>query len=180
MNYENINNEFSSFSFQKQNLFCMLGLYLFSLSSNIFGYTAYLFLESFGFVEQKIIAWNGQGLFWFLILFFGSLFILFIPIEFLNEFKIQNTSFRDLLINIISVILISLAFLVVFQFSLNPTNQIIFDLIEIGKAISFSGFITIPLLLFIDHNMKNRISLSGNASFNIILLVWILSSQIFL
>ena len=143
-------------------------------------YTAYLFLESFGFVEQKIIAWNGQGLFWFLILFFGSLFIWFIPIEFLNEFKIQNTSFRDLLINIISVILISLAFLVVFQFSLNPTNQIIFDLIEIGKAISFSGFITIPLLLFIDHNMKNRISLSGNASFNIILLVWILSSQIFL
>ena len=71
MNYENINNEILRFNFQKQNLFCMLGLYLFSLSSNIFGYTAYLFLESFGFVEQKIIAWNGQGLFWFLILFFG-------------------------------------------------------------------------------------------------------------
>mgnify|MGYP007000457893 len=70
-------NEFSSFSFQKQNLFCMLGLYLFTLSSNIFGYTAYIFLESFGLVEQKILSWNGQGLFWFTILFCASLFILF-------------------------------------------------------------------------------------------------------
>ena len=180
MNYENKNNEFLSFNFRKQNLFCMLGLYLFSLSSNILGYTAYLFLESFGFVEQKIITWNGQVLFWFLILFCVSLFILFIPIEFLNEFKIQNRSFRDLLINIISVILISLISLVLFQFSLNPTNQIIFDLIEIGKAISFSGFIAIPLLLFMHHNVKNRIPLSDNISFSIILFAWILSSQIFL
>tara|TARA_X000000950_G_scaffold276395_1_gene364235 strand:- start:2391 stop:2933 length:543 start_codon:yes stop_codon:yes gene_type:complete len=180
MNYENINNEFSSFSFQKQNLFCMLGLYLFSLGSNILGYSAYLFLESFGLVDQKIISWNGQGLFWFLILFSASLFILFIPIEFLNEFKIQNKSFRDLLINIISVILISLISLVFFQFFLNGTNQIIFDLIEIGKATSFSGFISIPLMLFMHHTAKDRIIFSNSTSFSFILLAWILSSQLFL
>ncbi len=180
MNYENINNEFSSFSFQKQNLFCMLGLYLFSLGSNILGYSAYLFLESFGLVEQKIISWNGQGLFWFLILFSVSLFILFIPIEFLNEFKIQNKSFRDLLINIISVILISLISLVLFQFFLNATNQIIFDLIEIGKAISFSGFISIPLMLFMHHTASDRITFSNSTSFSFILFTWIFSSQLFL
>tara|TARA_B100000886_G_scaffold314374_1_gene251621 strand:- start:297 stop:839 length:543 start_codon:yes stop_codon:yes gene_type:complete len=180
MNYQNFNNEITSFSFQKQNLFCMLGLYLFTLSSNIFGYTAYIFLESFGLVEQKIISWNGQGLFWFTILFCASLFILFIPIEFLNVFKVQNESFRNLLINIISVIFISLFFLVLFQFSLTPTNQIIFDLIEIGKAISFSGFITIPLSLFIHHSLKSKILLSDSISFSLILFVWIMSSQIFL
>ncbi len=85
MKYQNLNNEISSFSFQKQNLFCMLGLYFFSLGSSILGYSAYLFLESFGLVQQKIISWNGQGLFWFLILFCISIFILFIPIEFLNS-----------------------------------------------------------------------------------------------
>jgi len=157
-----------------------LGLYLFTLSSNIFGYTAYIFLESFGLVEQKIISWNGQGLFWFTILFCASLFILFIPIEFLNVFKVQNESFRNLLINIISVIFISLFFLVLFQFSLTPTNQIIFDLIEIGKAISFSGFITIPLSLFIHHSLKSKIHLSDSISFSLILFVWIMSSQTFL
>ena len=84
MKYQNINNEISSFSFQKLNLFCMLGLYFFSLGTGILGYAAYLFLESFGLVQQKVITWNGQGLFWFLILFCISIFILFISLAVSN------------------------------------------------------------------------------------------------
>ncbi len=180
MKYQNINNEISSLSFQKQNLFSMLGLYFFSLGSSILGYSAYLFLESFGLVQQKIISWNGQGLFWFLILFCIAIFILFIPIEFLNIFKIYNNSFKDLLINIISVIVISVTFLVFFQFFINARNQILFDLVDIGKSTSFSGFITIPLILFIHHNIKNRINFSDYFSFSLLLFAWIISSQIFL
>ena len=180
MKYQNVNNEISSFSFQKQNLYSMLGLYFFSLGSSILGYSAYLFLESFGFVQQKIITWNGQGLFWFLVLFCIAIFILFIPIEFLNIFRIYNSSFKDLLINIISVIFISLTFLVFFQFFITTRNQILFDLVEIAKSTSFSGFITVPLMLFVHHNIKNRINLSDSTSFSLLLFVWIISSQIFL
>ena len=180
MNYENINNEILRFNFQKQNLFCMLGLYLFSLSSNIFGYTAYLFLESFGFVEQKIIAWNGQGLFWFLILFCVSLFVLFIPVEFLNIFKIYNSSFRDLITNIIIAIFTSLFFLIFFQFFIDPQSKIVSDVIDIGKAVSFSGFIAVPLVLFLQHNLIRTIDLKDSVSYSIVLFLWVMSSQIFL
>ena len=80
------------------------------------GYSIYLLLESFGIVEKSVTTWNAQGLFWFLILFCVALFILFIPVEFLNIFKIYNSTFKDLIINIIFVIFTSLLTLVFFQF----------------------------------------------------------------
>ena len=74
--------------------------------------------------------------------------------EFLNTFKIYNISFKDLLTNVILVIFTSLSFLVFFQFFLSPSNQIISDIIDLGKAVSFSGFITVPLILFVVHNAR--------------------------
>ena len=63
------------------------------------GYSVYLLFESIGLIEQTIITWSAQGLFWFLILFCTALFILFIPVEFLNTYKIFNSTFKDLILN---------------------------------------------------------------------------------
>ena len=104
-------------NFQKKKVFGIFSLYLFSLGTTFLGYSSYLFLEAFGLVERSVTTWNAQGLFWFLILFCVAIFILFIPVEFLNTFKIYNISFKDLLTNVILVIFTSLSFLVIFNFS---------------------------------------------------------------
>ena len=82
--------------------------------------------------------------------------------------------------NIILVIFISLVSLVFFQFFLNPTNLILVDIIDIGKAVSFSGFIAIPLILFLQHNLKRPIGVSNSFSFSLIYFLWVLTSQLFL
>ena len=180
MNYQNLNQEISSLNFQKKYFFSIFGLYLFSLGTTILGYSVYLLLESIGVVNKSIISWNAQGLFWFLILFCLALFVLFIPVEFFNVFKIYNLTFKDLIINIIFVILTSLITLFVFQFLLNPSSLIIRDIIDIGKAVSFSGFIAIPLILFLQHNLKRTIDFSDTFSYSMMYFVWVMSSQIFL
>ena len=180
MNYQNLNQEISSLNFQKKYFFSIFGLYLFSLGTTILGYSTYLLLESVGIVEKSVITWNAQGLFWFLILFCVAIFILFIPVEFLNTFKIYNISFKDLLTNVILVIFTSLSFLVFFQFFLSPSNQIVSDIIDLGKAVSFSGFITVPLILFLVHNLTRTIGFPEKFSYSFTLFVWVLSSQLFL
>ncbi len=180
MNYQNLNKEISNLNFQKKYFFSIFGLYLFSLGTTILGYSTYLLLESVGIVEKSVITWNAQGLFWFLILFCVALFVLFVPIEFLNIYKIYNLTFKDLIINIIFVILTSLLTLIFFQFFLNPSNLIMNDLIDIGKAVSFSGFIAIPLILFLQHNLKRTIGFSDNFSYSLTYFAWVISSQIFL
>ena len=180
MNYQNLNQEIGSLNFQKKYFFSIFGLYLFSLGTTILGYSVYLLLESFGVVDKSVISWNAQGLFWFLILFCLALFVLFIPIEFFNVFKIYNLTFKDLIINIIFVILTSLITLIIFQFLLNPSSLIIKDIIDIGKAVSFSGFIAIPLILFLQHNLKRTIDFSDTFSYSMMHFAWVMSSQIFL
>ena len=180
MNYQNLNQEISNLNFQKKYFFSIFGLYLFSLGTTILGYSIYLLLESVGIVEKSVTTWNAQGLFWFLILFCVALFVLFVPVEFLNIYKVYNLTFKDLIINIIFVILTSLLTLIFFQFFLNPTNLIMSDIIDIGKAISFSGFIAIPLILFLQHNLKRSIGFSDNLSYSITYFAWVISSQIFL
>ena len=137
-------------------------------------------MESIGIIEQQVITWNAQGLFWFLILFCVSLFVLFIPVEFLNIFKIYNSSFRDLITNIIIAIFTSLFFLIFFQFFIDPQSKIVSDVIDIGKAVSFSGFIAVPLVLFLQHNLIRTIDLKDSVSYSIVLFLWVMSSQIFL
>ena len=124
MQYETIKNNEIDFSFESKNFSSILGLYLFSLGAVFSGYSLYLLLEATQRVDRNIITWSGQGLFWSLILFFIALFILFIPVEFLNIFKIYNSTFKDLIFNIIYSIGISLLSLVLFQFFINSETLI--------------------------------------------------------
>ena len=138
MQYETIKNNEIDFSFESKNFSSIFGLYLFSLGAVFSGYSLYLLLEATQRVERNIITWSGQGLFWSLIIFFIALFVLFIPVEFLNVFKIYNSTFKDLIFNIIYSIGISLASLILFQFFINSETVIMNDISSIGKSVSFS------------------------------------------
>ena len=180
MQYEVSKLSRNSISFNRNQVFSVVGLYCFVLGTSLLGFSVYLFLESSGFVTQVFISWSGQGLFWTLVTFFLSLFILFIPIEFLNEYFIENRSFKNLLTNIISVIFVSLFFLVVLQILLRNQNIFINEYLAVARAVSFSGFISIPLVLFIFHNFGKNLYLVNKYSYSLILIIWILSTQVFL
>ena len=135
----------NNLSLNKSQVFSVIGLYCFVLGTSLLGFSIYLFLESSGFVEQAFINWSGQGLFWSFITLFISLFVLFIPVEFFSEYFIENRSFKNLLTNVVSVIFISLFFLVVFQVLLRNQNVFLTEYLVITRAVSFSGFISIPL-----------------------------------
>ncbi len=154
MQYETIKSNEIDFTFESKNFSSIFGLYLFSLGAVLSGYSLYLLLEATERVERSIITWSGQGLFWSLILFFVALFILFIPVEFLNVFKIYNSTFKDLIFNIIYSIAISMASLVLFQFFINSETLIMNDISSIGKSVSFAGFIAVPLILFLQHTFE--------------------------
>ncbi len=168
------------FKLESRNLYSILGLYFFSLGSAISGYSLYLLLEVAGRVDRNIISWNGEGLFWFLLLFLGALFILFLPVEFIGTYRLYNSTFKDLILNIVYCIFISLFFLFMFQYLIEPQNLIMNDVSSIGKATSFSGFIAVPIFLFLQHSLRNTTSFIDRVAYSSTLLIWVLSSQLFL
>ena len=170
----------NNLSLNKSQVFSVIGLYCFVLGTSLLGFSSYLFLESSGFVEQAFINWSGQGLFWSFITLFISLFVLFIPVEFFSEYFIENRSFKNLLTNIVSVIFVSLFFLVVFQLLLRNQNVFFTEYLVIARAVSFSGFIAIPLVLFLFHNFGRNLYIINKYSYSLILIIWIISTQIFL
>ena len=107
------NQNFMSLNFRQ--LKTTLSLYFFTLGTCMLGFSLYLFLESTNFSERLITTWSGQSLFWSILIFFVSLFLLFLPIEFFASFKILNSSFGDLIANIVLTILTSLFFLIFFS-----------------------------------------------------------------
>ena len=169
-----------SLNLNRRLVLTVVSLYCFVFGTALLGFSIYLFLESSGFVNQVFISWTGQGLFWSLITLFVSLFILFLPVEFFNEYFIENSSFKNLLTNIVSVIFISLFFLVIFQILLRNQNIFINEYLVIARAVSFSGFIAIPLILFLFHNFGKNILVIKNYSYSLVLIIWIVSTQIFL
>ena len=178
MQYEEIKLGKNNISLNK--IFPVIGLYFFVLGTSLLGLSVYLFLESSGFVEQALINWSGQGLFWSFITLFISLFVLFIPVEFFSEYFIENRSFKNLLTNVVSVIFVSLFFLIVFQVLLRNQNVFVTEYLVIARAVSFSGFIAIPLVLFLLHNFGRNLYIINKYSYSFILIIWIISTQIFL
>ena len=180
MQYQRLTDNEMNFTLQSKNFLSIFGLYFFSLGTIFSGYSVYLLLETTERIERSIVTWSGQGLFWCLILFFMAIFILFIPVEFLNVYKIYNSTFKDLIFNIIYSIGISLASLVLFQFFINSETLIMNDISSIGKSVSFAGFIAVPLILFLQHTLRGSLSIIDKLSYSFTLFIWIISSQIFL
>tara|TARA_B100001113_G_scaffold51487_1_gene37574 strand:- start:40 stop:609 length:570 start_codon:yes stop_codon:yes gene_type:complete len=176
MNYQNTKKVFG-FSFK--NILSIASLYFYTLGTLILGFSSYLLFSTINGTNQ-LTNWSGQSLFWTLIVFFAAIFILFLPVEFFNSIKLSNSSFNDLIANVIMVISFSLFFLLVFQTGLGNDNLILIELKAITRSVSFSGFIVVPFVLFILQNFSNRFQMLKKFSFSIVLLTWIISSQFFL
>ena len=170
----------NNISLNKSQVFSVMGLYCFVLGTSLLGFSIYLFLESSGFVDQAFISWSGQGLFWSFITLFISVFVLFIPVEFFSIYFIENRSFKNLLTNIVSVIFVSLLCLVIFQLLLRNQNVFLSEYLVIARAVSFSGFIAIPLVLFLFHNFGKNLYIINKYSYSLVLIIWIISTQLFL
>jgi len=63
---------------------------------------------------------------------------------------------------------------------LRNQNVFINEYLAVARAVSFSGFIAIPLVLFIFHNFGKNLYLINKYSYSLILIIWILSTQVFL
>jgi hypothetical protein len=157
-----------------------LSLYFFTLGSSFLGLSLYLFLETVGYTDKVITSWSGQSLFWVVIISSISIFFLFLPIEFFNQFKLSNSSFNELMVNIISTILISIFSLVLFQILL-PENMLLSPYMgSLTRATSFSGFIVIPIFLFFLNYIERSIRLVSEYTYYFVLLMWIVSSKFFI
>ena len=131
----------NNLSINRSQIASVIGLYCFVLGTSLLGFSVYLFLESSGIVIKALASWSGQGLFWSFITLFVSIFILFIPVEFFNEYFIENKSFRNLLTNVVSVIFVSLFFLVLFQILLRNQNVFVNEYLVIARAVSFQDLL---------------------------------------
>ncbi len=157
----------------------ILGLYFFTTGTCLLGFSTYLILETLGYSSSNITTWSGQSIFWGLIFFFSSLFILFLPLEFINLFHLSNKSFVGLISNILFTISISLFFLVFVQIFLPATSTILIEVGDLFQATSFAGFIVVPIFLFLFHNLSTRIKFFESFDYSFTLLVWILGTLFF-
>lgn len=157
----------------------VVSLYMYTLGTLLMGFSIYLMLQTTN-DENTLTTWSGQAIFWSLIIFFLALFILFFPIEFLSYPVLKNSNFSDLLVNIFTVIFFSAFLLISTQLFIPSDNPVLIELKALTRAVSFSGFITVPIVLFILQNFGSKLALIKNYSFSLVLFVWIISSQIFI
>ena len=176
MQFSSINNQRPSINLRSFSP--ILGLYFYTLGSLMLGFALYL-MTLLSDSTNSLTSWSGQTIFWALIIFFTSIFLLFLPIEFFNNTKLNNSSFSDLVINIVVVIIVSLFSLLFSQF-LSQDTQVFYEIRALVRSVSFSGFIAIPFVLFISQNFLNKLRIWNNYSYHFLLLIWILSSQLFL
>lgn len=157
----------------------ILSIYFFTAGTVLLGFSVYLLLETLGYSSNNITSWSGQSLFWGLIYFFTSIFLLFIPVEFLNEYRLVNRSFAELITNILFTISVSLFFLVIVQLFFPNNSQISLEVSDLFKATSFAGFIVVPITLFLLNNISVKVQILNKFSYAIALIVWIFGTLIF-
>jgi hypothetical protein len=158
----------------------ILSIYFFTAGTVLLGFSVYLLLETLGYSSNNITSWSGQSLFWGLIYFFTSIFLLFIPVEFLNEYRLVNRSFAELITNILITISVSLFFLVIVQLFFPNNSQISLEVSDLFKATSFAGFIVVPITLFLLNNISVKVQILNKFSYAIALIVWIFGTLIFI
>lgn len=162
------------------NIRSIISLYLLTLGSSVLGMSAYLLLEVLNITSRTIINNQIQGFVYLLVCFLISLFILFLPFEFFYSFKVNLNNFRDLVLFIFYSILVSLTFFIFFQIIIPQENQVLLELLRVTRAISFSGFIVIPIFTFILSNLKPKFKFIDLYTYHLIFITWLLSVQLFL
>lgn len=158
----------------------IVSLYLLTLGTYLLGFTVYVFLEAFLIVEHRVISWSGEGLFWGFLLLFLAIFLLFFPSEFFNEFNVNLFSFQNLVINILLTIIFSFVFLILLQLAVPPDTSLLKELRILLRAVSFAGFTTIPIFLYLLSVVSNRLNIKVFSNFEYILILWIFSGLFFI
>jgi hypothetical protein len=159
----------------------IFNMYLLTIGTLILGFSTYIALETLGGAERSIVQWTGEGFLWIAVLFFMSLFILFIPIDLLKpKFDLTIGDFGHLVGYIVFTIGNSIFFLLLSRF-INPNNNdYLSEVANLFEAVSFSGLIVIPISLFLLFQFKKNIKYFEGYYFYLLFLVWTMSSQLFL
>ena len=163
-----------------RNMFNIFSIFLLSFSSSLLGYSAYLFLEAFSLIEVKYSSWSGEALMWALILFFASLFILFIPIELKLIKKDESSDFQNVLGRIVITVILSVLLLFVSSVFFMGNNIILQNIYLILRAFAFSGLVFVNIASFLLWWISDRITIFNTYSLTITGIIWVLGSMLFI
>ena len=163
-----------------RNMFNIVSIFLLSFGSSILGYSAYLFLEAFSLIEVKYSSWSGEALMWALILFFTSLFILFIPIELNLIKKDESSDFQNVLGRIVITVILSVLLLFVSSVFFIGNNLILQNIYLILRAYAFSGLVFVNISSFLLWWISNQVTLFRTYSLPITGVIWVLGSLLFI
>ena len=163
-----------------RNMFNIFSIFLLSFSSSLLCYSAYLFLEAFSLIEVKYSSWSGEALMWALILFFASLFILFIPIELKLIKKDESSDFQNVLGRIVITVILSVLLLFVSSVFFMGNNIILQNIYLILRAFAFSGLVFVNIASFLLWWISDRITIFNTYSLTITGIIWVLGSMLFI
>ena len=162
------------------NMFNIFSIFLLSFASSLLGYSAYLFLEAFALIEIKYSSWSGEALMWALILFFASLFILFIPIELKLIKKDESSDFQNVLGRIVITVILSVLLLFVSSVFFIGKNIILQNIYLILRAYAFSGLVFVNIASFLLWWISERVTVFKTYSLTITGIIWVLGSLLFI
>ena len=157
-----------------------VAIFLASFSSSLLGYSAYLFLEAFSFVDSKYSSWSGEALMWALVLFFSSIFILFVPIELNLLGKVRNHDFQTAIGAIVTTVLISIFILSISSVFFSDQNLILSNVSVLLRAYAYSGLVFVNIGIFVLWWFSEKLKFIDRYSNTLVGVVWVLTSIVFI
>ncbi len=163
-----------------KNILNIVSLFLLSFASSLLGYSGYLFLEAFSFVEREYSSWSGEALMWSLILFFAALFILFIPVELKLIKKDNSADFQNVIGRILVTVTLSIVILFLSSALFAGRNAIMQNIYLILRAYAFSGLVFVNIGTFLIWWASSKLEILNRYSFTLTGTIWILGTLIFI
>ncbi len=163
-----------------KNILNIVSLFLLSFASSLLGYSGYLFLEAFSFVEREYSSWSGEALMWSLILFFAALFILFIPVELKLIKKDNSADFQNVIGRILVTVILSILILFLSSALFAGRNAIMQNIYLILRAYAFSGLVFVNIGTFLIWWASSKLEILDRYSFTLTGTIWILGTLIFI
>ena len=163
-----------------KNILNIVSLFLLSFASSLLGYSGYLFLEAFSFVEREYSSWSGEALMWSLILFFAALFILFIPVELKLIKKDNSADFQNVIGRILVTVTLSIIILFLSSALFAGRNAIMQNIYLILRAYAFSGLVFVNIGTFLIWWASSKLEILNRYSFTLTGTIWILGTLIFI
>tara|TARA_B100001123_G_scaffold328131_1_gene369179 strand:+ start:334 stop:873 length:540 start_codon:yes stop_codon:yes gene_type:complete len=157
-----------------------VAIFLASFSSSLLGYSAYLFLEAFSFVDSKYSSWSGEALMWGFVLFFSSIFILFVPIELNLLGKVRNHDFQTAIGAIVTTVLISIFILSISSVFFSDQNLILSNVSVLLRAYAYSGLVFVNIGIFVLWWFSEKLKFIDRYSNTLVGIVWVLTSIVFI